>query len=63
VVDTTGAGDQFAAGALYGLVVGCDLASAARLGSLCAGEVIAHLGPRPQSDLRELAAPLLPGGE
>ena len=63
VVDTTGAGDQFAAGALYGLVVGCDLASAARLGSLCAGEVIAHVGPRPQADLRELAAPLLPGGE
>lgn len=63
VVDTTGAGDQFAAGALYGLTVGCDLATAARLGSVCAGEVIAHLGPRPEADLKALAGPLLPDTE
>jgi sugar/nucleoside kinase (ribokinase family) len=63
VVDTTGAGDQFAAGALYGLVLGLDLATAGRLGSLCAGEVIAHVGPRPQADLRVLAGDLLPSGE
>jgi sugar/nucleoside kinase (ribokinase family) len=63
VVDTTGAGDQFAAGALYGLTVGCGLASAARLGSVCAGEVIAHLGPRPETDLKVLAKGLLPDPE
>ena len=60
VVDTTGAGDQFAAGALYGLTRGCDLTTAARLGSICAGEVIAHVGPRPQGDVKRLVAPLLP---
>jgi sugar/nucleoside kinase (ribokinase family) len=59
VVDTTGAGDQFAAGALYGLAHGCDLVTCARLGSLAAGECIAHIGPRPQADLRTLAAPLV----
>jgi len=59
VVDTTGAGDQFAAGALYGLTAGYDVATCGRLGALAAGEVIAHVGPRPQHDLRELAAPLL----
>ena len=59
VVDTTGAGDAFAAGALFGVTRGCDLATAARLGSVCAGEVISHLGPRPQSDLKSLVAPLL----
>jgi sugar/nucleoside kinase (ribokinase family) len=60
VVDTTGAGDQFAAGVLYGLTIECDLATCARIGSRCAGEVISHVGPRPQRDLRELVAPLLP---
>ena len=63
VVDTTGAGDQFAAGALYALTRGCDLATAGRVGSLCAGEVIAHLGPRPQADLKALTASLLPEAE
>ena len=60
VVDTTGAGDQFAAGALYALTRGCDVTTAARVGSLCAGEVIAHLGPRPQADVKRLTGPLLP---
>jgi sugar/nucleoside kinase (ribokinase family) len=53
VVDTTGAGDQFAAGALFGLSQGYDLAGCARLGSLAAGEVISHVGPRPHRALRE----------
>ena len=60
VVDTTGAGDAFAAGALFGLTRGVDLTTAARLGSVCAGEVISHLGPRPQADLTALVGPLLP---
>lgn len=55
VVDTTGAGDLYAAGALYGLARGADLATCARLGSLAAAEVISHLGPRPQVSLRALA--------
>ena len=58
VVDTTGAGDQFAAGALFGLTKGYDLALCARIGSRCAGEVISHLGPRPHKDLKALVAPL-----
>jgi sugar/nucleoside kinase (ribokinase family) len=59
VVDTTGAGDLFAAGFLYGLTHGYDLGTAARVGSLAAGEVISHLGARPATSLAELAAPLL----
>jgi sugar/nucleoside kinase (ribokinase family) len=59
VVDTTGAGDQFAAGALHGLTRGHDIATCARLGSLAAGEVISHIGPRPHEDLRALAKELL----
>jgi sugar/nucleoside kinase (ribokinase family) len=61
VVDTTGAGDQFAAGFLYGLTHGYDLGTAARVGALAAGEVISHLGARPATSLAELAAPLLDG--
>ena len=56
VVDTTGAGDLYAAGALYGLVTGADLPACGRLGSLCAAEVITHFGARPQSSLKNLAA-------
>jgi sugar/nucleoside kinase (ribokinase family) len=56
VVDTTGAGDLFAAGFLYGLTHGSGPEDCARLGALCAGEVIGHLGARPQQDLRALAA-------
>jgi sugar/nucleoside kinase (ribokinase family) len=55
VVDTTGAGDLYAAGFLFGLTHGSDPADCARLGSLCAGEVIGHLGARPQHDLAALA--------
>jgi sugar/nucleoside kinase (ribokinase family) len=59
VVDTTGAGDQFAAGVLYGLTHGYDLGTAARLGTVAAAEVIGHLGARPAVSLAELAVPLL----
>jgi sugar/nucleoside kinase (ribokinase family) len=61
VVDTTGAGDLYAAGFLFGLGHGYDLPTCGRLGSLAAGEVISHLGARPGTALRELAAPLLAG--
>ncbi len=50
-VDATGAGDQFAAGFLYGLAKGLDLEVCGRMGNLCAGEVISHIGPRPQTDM------------
>ncbi|MDB5512482.1 MAG: PfkB domain protein [Enterovirga sp.] len=55
VVDTTGAGDLFAAGFLAGLARDLDDASCARLGCLAAAEVIGHLGARPQADLAALA--------
>jgi sugar/nucleoside kinase (ribokinase family) len=56
VVDTTGAGDLYAAGFLLGLSRGMPLVDCAGLGCLAAGEVISHLGARPQRPLRELAA-------
>ena len=55
VVDTTGAGDLFAAGFLYGITNGLSPEESARLGGICAAEVIAHVGARPQADLRALA--------
>jgi sugar/nucleoside kinase (ribokinase family) len=55
VVDTTGAGDQYAAGFLYGLSQGRPLGACARLGHLAAAEVIQHYGPRPQTSLQDLA--------
>jgi sugar/nucleoside kinase (ribokinase family) len=55
VVDTTGAGDLFAAGFLSGLVKGLDHATCARLGGMAASEVISHLGARPQGDLADMA--------
>jgi sugar/nucleoside kinase (ribokinase family) len=55
VVDTTGAGDQYAAGFLYGLAQGRSMDHCGRLGSLAAAEVIAHYGPRPQASLKDLA--------
>jgi sugar/nucleoside kinase (ribokinase family) len=56
VADTTGAGDQYAAGFLAGLARNLDLGACGRLGSLAAAEVISHLGPRPQTPLKALAA-------
>lgn len=53
-VDATGAGDQFAAGFLYGLATGRDLETCAKIGNVCAGEVISHIGPRPEADMPEL---------
>jgi sugar/nucleoside kinase (ribokinase family) len=50
-VDATGAGDQFAAGFLYGIATGRDIEVCARMGNLCAAEVIRHIGPRPQADM------------
>jgi sugar/nucleoside kinase (ribokinase family) len=55
IVDTTGAGDLFAAGFLAGLTRGLDYADCARLGGIAAAEVITHIGARPQADLRGLA--------
>ena len=56
VLDTTGAGDQFAAGFLYGLTHGKDLATCGRLGVIAAGEIITHYGARPEKSLSALAA-------
>ena len=56
VVDTTGAGDQYAAGFLFGLARERPLDHCARLGSLAATEVISHYGPRPLVSLAALAA-------
>jgi len=56
VVDTTGAGDLYAAGFLYGLSHGQDPVRCAELGTLCAAEIISHLGARPVADLATLAA-------
>ena len=55
IVDTTGAGDLFAAGFLFGLVRGAGHEKAGRLGALAAAEVIQHIGARPQTSLKELA--------
>ena len=54
-VDTTGAGDQYAAGVLAGHAMGMDWADAGYLGSLCAGEVISHYGARPERHIHDLA--------
>src|ERR1700716_1781497 len=55
LVDTTGAGDLFAAGFLFGLVRNAGHENAGRLGALAAAEVIQHIGARPQASLKELA--------
>jgi sugar/nucleoside kinase (ribokinase family) len=55
LVDTTGAGDLFAAGFLFGLVRNAGYEAAGRLGALAAAEVIQHIGARPQVSLKELA--------
>ncbi len=58
VVDTTGAGDLYAAGFLHGLAQGWDLADCARLGGVAAAEIISHLGARSRADMAALAATL-----
>jgi sugar/nucleoside kinase (ribokinase family) len=58
VVDTTGAGDLYAAGFMFGLSRGRSLATCGRLGSLAAAEVISHVGARPQTPLAQLAGAL-----
>ena len=55
LVDTTGAGDLYAAGFLFGYTTGRSLADCGRLGSLAAGLVIQQVGPRPRQNLREEA--------
>jgi sugar/nucleoside kinase (ribokinase family) len=59
VVDTTGAGDLYASGVLFGLSRGLGLATCGRLGSLAAAEVISHVGARPLAPLGDLAGALL----
>jgi sugar/nucleoside kinase (ribokinase family) len=59
VVDTTGAGDAYAAGFLYGYTQGYDLATCGRLGGAMAAHVISHYGGRPQGDMKALAATVI----
>ncbi len=56
VVDTTGAGDLFAGGFLFGLAQGRSLADCARIGGIAAAEIISHYGARSEADLRSLVA-------
>ena len=56
VVDTTGAGDLFAAGFLHGQAQGRDVATSLRMGAICAAEIISHYGARPEVDLKALVA-------
>ena len=60
LVDTTGAGDLFAAGFLAGQARGKSLKDSLRLGAIAAAEVIQHYGARPEKDLRALAGDLIP---
>jgi sugar/nucleoside kinase (ribokinase family) len=56
VIDTTGAGDAFAAGFMFGLSRARPLPLCARLGTIAAAEVISHYGARPEHSLKSLAA-------
>lgn len=56
LVDTTGAGDLFAAGFLSGLCEGRDIESCLKVGSICAAEIISHYGARPEADIKALVA-------
>ena len=60
VVDTTGAGDLYAAGFLFGLTRGLELAMCARIGGIAAGEIISHVGARPEAQLAERVRQSLP---
>ncbi len=53
-VDATGAGDQFAAGFLYGLINDRNIETCCKMGAIAAGEVIGHIGPRPQEDIKKI---------
>ena len=59
LVDTTGAGDMFAAGFLHGQAQGRSLKESLTLGAVCAAEIIQHYGARPESDMKALAAQAL----
>ena len=56
LLDTTGAGDLYAAGFLHAYTQGQAVEACGRLGSLCAGQVVTQLGPRPQGSLKQLVA-------
>ena len=56
VVDTTGAGDLYASGFLFGLTRGLPLPICGEIGSLCAAEIISHVGARPEVNLAQLIA-------
>ena len=60
VVDTTGAGDLYASGVLYGLTQGYDIQTSGRIGSISSSEVISHVGARPKANLQELVKNLRP---
>lgn len=60
IVDTTGAGDLYAAGFLHALTQGRAPADCARIGGIAAAEIISHVGARPEADLRALVAGALP---
>jgi sugar/nucleoside kinase (ribokinase family) len=53
-VDATGAGDQFAAGFIYGLATGATLETCGKMGNACAAEVISHIGPRPVVSMMDI---------
>lgn len=53
-VDATGAGDQFAAGFIFGMATGRDMETCGKMGNVCAAEVISHVGPRPQVPIMDL---------
>lgn len=55
VIDTTGAGDLYAAGVLFGIATGRELETCGKLGSMCAAEIISHYGPRPEANLANMA--------